>query len=263
MQLKDKIALVTGASRGIGKAIALRLAQEGSLVAVHYGGNQEAALAVVDEIKSSGGHAFSVQGDISTLDGLKSLYQTLDSSLQKLTGSNQFDILVNNAGIAPAFKIEDTSEETFDKVFSTNVKGPFFLIQQALPRLRSGGRIINISSVVTRVADADHAAYSATKGALNTLSLLLAAQLGARGITVNSLAPGVTDTDMNAGWLRNSETQQATSEMTALGRVGNPTDIANVAAFLASGDSGWVTGQYIEASGGLMLNANQFLATES
>lgn len=253
MQLKDKIALVTGASGGIGKAIALRLAQEGSLVVVHYGSNHEAALAVVDEIKLNGGHAFSIQGEISTLDGIKNLYQTLDSSLQELNGSNQFDILINNAGIAPAFKIEDTSEETFDQVFSINVKGVFFVIQQALHRLRNGGRIINISSGVTRIAYPDYAAYSATKGALNTLSLLLAAQLGARGITVNSLAPGVTDTDMNAEWLQNSEAQQAISEMTALGRVGVARDISNVVAFLASPDSGWLTGQYLEASGGLRL----------
>ncbi|MDZ8242282.1 MAG: SDR family oxidoreductase [Nostoc sp. ChiQUE01a] len=256
--IENKVALVTGANRGIGKAIAIRLAKEGALVAVHYGHDSSAAEAVVSEIKANGGSAFTIEAKLDTLNGVHLLYESLDIALKERTGSINFDILVNNAGICPraGTSFEETTEEIFDQVFAVNVKAPFFLIQQALPRLRDGGRIINISSVVTRIAFPDNvAAYCLTKGAINTLSLVLAAKLGLRNITVNSLAPGVTDTDINASWLHRPDSQSFVKNVTALGRVGEPEDIADVAAFLASPDGRWVTGQYLEASGGFRLFA--------
>lgn len=253
MTIHGSVALVTGASRGIGRAIALRLAKDGAKVAVHYGRNQDAANEVVQSITSNGGTAFLVRAELDTLKGVYALYDALDAALIEKTGIAQFDILVNNAGIVLRATIENTTEEIFDQSFAVNVKAPFFLIQQALPRLRDGGRIINLSSAVTRVAAPGTAAYNLTKGAINTLTLTLAAQLGSRGITVNSVAPSATDTDMNASWLRQTESQQSIASMTALGRVGQAEDIADVVAFVASPDSHWMTGQYIEASGGFHL----------
>ena len=251
--MKTKIALVTGASRGIGRAVALRLARDGAMVAVHYGSNRTGAEEVVAEIERAGGSAFALGADMARVADIEALYKALDAELVRRTGEAGFDILVNNAGIAPRGTIEGTSQQTFDLLFSVNVRGPFFMIQNALPRLRDGGRIINISSCVTRLAFPEIAAYSATKGAINTLTYLLAAQLGARGITVNAVAPGPTDTDMSAGWLGTPEGRASVVQTTALGRVGNPEDIAAAVAMLVSPDSGWVTGQCIEASGGIRL----------
>lgn len=251
--MKAKVALVTGASRGIGRAVALRLARDGALVAVHYGSNRAAAEEVVAEIERSGGSAFALSADMASVADIEALYKALDAELARRTGETGFDILVNNAGIAPRGTIEETSQHTFDLLFSVNVRGPFFMIQNALPRLRDGGRIINISSCVTRLAFPEIAAYSATKGAINVLTLLLAAQLGARGITVNAVAPGPTDTDMSASWLGTPEGRASVIQTTALGRVGTPEDIAAAVAMLVSPESGWVTGQCIEASGGIRL----------
>lgn len=251
--LKNKVALVTGASRGIGRAIALRLAEDGAFVAVHYGRNADAANTVVQEIKANGGDAFSVQAELGTLANVYTLYKTLDAALNQQTGTNQFDILVNNAGIAPRVTIEETTEAIFDELIAVNVKAPFFLIQQALPRLRDGGRIINLSSAVTRIAFPDVAAYSLTKGAINTLTLVLAKQLGVRNITVNSLAPGIIDTEMNADILGDEASQKFAASLSALGRIGQPSDVADAAAFLASSESRWVTGQYLDVSGGSHL----------
>ncbi|MEH2416098.1 SDR family oxidoreductase [Nostoc sp.] len=251
--LENKVALVTGASRGIGRAIALRLAQDGAFVAVHYGRNADAANTVVQEIKANGGAAFSVQAELGTLANVYALYEALDAALNQQTGTNQFDILVNNAGIAPRVTIEETTEAIFDELIAVNVKAPFFLIQQALPRLRDGGRIINLSSGVTRMASPDVAAYSLTKGAINTLTLVLAKQLGPRNITVNLLAPGIIDTEMNADMLSDEASQKFAVSLSALGRVGQPSDVADAAAFLASSDSRWVTGQYLDVSGGSHL----------
>lgn len=199
MKLRGLVALVTGASRGIGRAIAIQLAKDGATVVVHYGHDQTATNEVIQSITSTGGTAFPVQAELDTLKGVYALYDALDAALIEQTGTTQFDILVNNAGIYPRATIENTTEEMFDRQFAVNVKAPFFLIQQSLPRLQDGGRIINLSSAVTRVAAPNLAAYSLTKSAINTLTLTLAAQLGSRGITVNAVAPSATDTDTNAG----------------------------------------------------------------
>jgi 3-oxoacyl-[acyl-carrier protein] reductase len=251
--LEGKIALVTGGSRGIGRAIALRLGRDGALVGVHYGRDQRAASSAVKEIEAAGGSAFPVGTILGTLSSVEKLFELLDSELVRRTGSNRFDILVNNAGIFADSSVADASEEVFDEVFAINVKAPFFIVQKALPRLRDGGRIINISSGVTRIAFPNYTAYAMTKGALNVLTLNLAKQLGPRGITVNSLAPGITETDMSAEFLSTADARKAAASLSALGRIGRPDDIADVAAFLASNDARWVTGQYVDAEGGLQL----------
>ena len=251
LPLKSKTAVVTGASSGIGRAIAVRLAHDGALVAVH-GRDLQAAAETVRSIESAGGRAFAVTGDFGSIADIRRLLTALDAELIARTGSAKFDILVNNASIAEVATIEETSEALFDRHFAINVKAMYFLTKDALSRLKDGGRIVNVSSSGTRFAEPSHSAYYMTKGAVNNLTLTLAQQLGKRAITVNSLAPGVTDTRINAGWL-DEGAKRYISGQTALGRVGMPEDMAGVAAFLASDDSRWVTGQFIEASGGLRL----------
>jgi len=250
--LEGKVALVTGASRGIGRSIALRFAQTGATVAVHYAQNQAAATAVVEQITALGGHAFPLKAPLENTTSVHQLYHLLDAVLLEHLGSTQFDILVNNAGVLMRGAIEELTEDQFNEAIAVNLKAPFFLIQQALPRLRDNGRIINLSSGVTQVATPNVIAYAAAKGAINTVTRTLAAQLGKRGITVNAIAPGVTETDM-AEWVRKPEAQQFIASKTALGRVGQAEDIADVALFLASPESRWITGQLLDVSGGFHL----------
>ncbi|CAG7649901.1 SDR family oxidoreductase [Paenibacillus allorhizosphaerae] len=252
-RLDGKIALVTGGSRGIGKGIALRLAADGALVAVHYGSNREAAESVVRTIEAQGGQAVAIGAKLDSLAGVEQLLHAFREELVRMTGDRRFDIIVNNAGIGTSQTFEDTTEQSFDELFAVNVKAPFFLVQQALPLLRSEGRIINISSGVTRIAFPHIMAYNLTKGAINTFTLHLAQLLGPRGITVNAVLPGIVDTDVNAPWLHTPEGQKMATGMSALGRVGQPSDIADVVAFLSSDDSRWVTGQMIDATGGSHL----------
>jgi 3-oxoacyl-[acyl-carrier protein] reductase len=253
LSLKGKAALVTGASRGIGRAIAIRLAQEGALVAVHYGTNQAAAEDVVQIIEQNGGTAFTIGAKLGSPESIQALYRSLDQLLKERTGDTRFDILVNNAGIGLVAPIEHTTEEAYDEIVEINVKVPFFLIQQALPRLRDEGRIINLSSAVTRISLPAIPAYSMTKGAINTLTLALSNQLGPRGITINAIQPGFVATDMNAAMLQDPASQKYGADFSIFGRWGQPEDVANIAAFLASPDSRWVTGQLIDASGGSHL----------
>jgi NAD(P)-dependent dehydrogenase (short-subunit alcohol dehydrogenase family) len=248
-----KIAIVTGASRGIGRAIAIRLGKDGVLVAVHYARNREAAERTAQDIEQAGSSAFAIGAELSSAGSVKMFFEELDFELNTRIGSSQIDILVNNAAIAPDSPVEDTTEELFDKVFALNAKVPFFMSQQALSRLRDGGRIINVSSGATRIASPRLAAYAMTKGALNALTLALAKQLGPRNITVNTLAPGVTETDMNAERLADSQFRKFATSSSAFGRIGQPNDIADIAAFLASSDARWITGQYIDATGGGQL----------
>lgn len=252
-RLEGRVAIVTGASRGIGKGIALRLAAEGALVAVHYGVRRDAAEETVAAIEAAGGAAFAVGAELDSLDGVDRLLKSLDEELMRRTGSNQFDILINNAGIGTSSTFEETSEKDFNRLFAVNVKAPFFLVQQSLGRLRDGGRIINISSGVTRIAFPHLMTYNLTKGALNTFTLHLAQLLGPRGITVNAVMPGIVDTDVNASWLPTPEGRKYAEGMSALGRVGEPSDIADIVAFAASPDGRWVTGQMLDATGGSHL----------
>ncbi|QLI99659.1 SDR family oxidoreductase [Streptomyces sp. NEAU-sy36] len=252
--LTGKTALVTGGSRGIGRATAERLGREGALVAVHYGRNASAAQEVVAAIRAAGGTAFAVRAELGTDGDVETLWAEFDRQVTEHGDGTGLDILVNNAGITPRGRIEEVTPAAFDEVFAVNVRAPFFLVQQGLERLRDGGRIINVSSGATRIALIDIIAYGMTKGAIDTFSLTLAKALGNRGITVNSVAPGIIDTDMNASWLRgDAAAEQSAAQLSALGRVGRPEDVADVVAFLASDDARWVTGQVIDATGGSQL----------
>lgn len=248
-ELSGKIALVTGASRGIGRATALRLGTEGALVAVHYNASREAAEAVVAEIAAAGGKAFAVAADLGDPAGADRLFAALDAELRHHTGAAAFDILVNNAGRGLRLPIEEVTQAQFDRLLQIDLKSPFFIIKHASPRLRDGGRIINVSSMSTRAAYPLMAAYASAKAGLEALTLSLAAHFGPRGITVNAVLPGATATDMNAG-ARDPVAGRRLAETIALGRVGEPEDIAEVIAFLASERGRWITGQRIDASGG-------------
>ncbi len=244
--LTGRTALVTGASRGIGRAIAQRLAADGARVAVHYGTNDKAAEECVAAIGAD--RAFAVGAELSEPDAVETLLARVDEEFDGL------DILVNNAAIPTSGDLERATTEEFDRIFAVNVRAPFFLIQQALPRMRDGGRIINIGSVVsTHVASPELITYAMSKGALDVLGRTLAKMLGPRGITVNTVAPGVIATDANAVWLQYPEVSAAAARRAALGRVGEPRDVADVVAFLASEDARWITGDTIEVSGGINL----------
>jgi 3-oxoacyl-[acyl-carrier protein] reductase len=254
MTLAGKVALVTGASRGLGRAIAVRLAGEGATVAVHYGTGASAAEETLGAITAAGGRAFPVQARLDDIGEIERMFVDLDRLLIEQTGQSQLDILVNNAGVDRFGAIEEITPEIFDEVFRTNVRGPFFLTQRALPRMRNNGRIINLSSGLVRNAVPRHTVYTMTKGAIDRLTVVLAQHLGSRGITVNSVAPGAVDTDMTASWLRgNPDAEAQVAGITALGRLGRPQDIADVVAFLASDSGRWVTGNWIDTTGGQSL----------
>ncbi|GGR04590.1 glucose 1-dehydrogenase [Kitasatospora griseola] len=252
--LDGKIALVTGASRGIGRGIAERLAQDGATVAIGYARDHDAATTVLKKIHADGGRAFLVHAPLGSHGDAARLWDAFDRAGHEYTPDGKLDILVNNAGIGRSSALAELTEAEFDEVFAVNVRAPFFLTQQALPRLRDGGRVINISSGVARIAMPEITAYNATKGALDNFTLNLAAQLGPRGITANSVRPGIVDTDVNAHWLRDNPAAQAhAAGLSALGRIGRPDDIADIVAFLATPDARWITGQTIDATGGSRL----------
>ena len=252
--LTGKVALVTGASRGIGRAIAERLGRDGALVVVHYAQDEAAAGKVVSAVTGAGGSAVAVRAELGTPGAVDTLFRALERALRDAGREVALDILVNNAGIGLPATIEEVDEAGFDRVFGVNVKAPFFVVQRALPLLRDGGRIVNISSGVTRVAFPEGIAYAATKGALDAFSRSLAKHLGPRGITVNSVAPGVIDTDLNAGWLRADAGARAeVASLSVLGRVGEPADVADAVAFLVSGDARWITAGLIDATGGARI----------
>jgi len=251
--LQGKTALVTGASRGIGRAIALRLALDGAVIAIHYGGNDAAANETLKAIEQTGGQAFLVKAEL----GVDGDIETLFSKLEKGLTGPQLDILVNNAAVAPQIALDQTTPAEFDRIFAINVRAPFFITQRAIPLMTDGGRIINISSGVTWFAT-PATVYSMTKGALNVLSRSLANSLGSCNITVNTISPGITDTDMNPS-IRDKDVKavERVTRMTALGRPGRPTDIADAVAFLASDDGRWITGQTLEVNGGLFLGPRE------
>jgi 3-oxoacyl-[acyl-carrier protein] reductase len=248
--LTGKTALVTGASRGIGRAIAQRLAEDGAVVAVHYARQDAAAKETVAAIEQAGGRAFPLRAEFGGEGDLDPLLA--GRAVER--GEAPLDILVNNAGIATvtAGSIDQITPENFDRIVAVNVRTPLFLIQRALPLLADGGRIVSISSASTRIANPD-LAYSMTKGAVDVLGRLLAHALGPRGITVNTVAAGIIDTDITA-WLHEMPAvASALSGLTAVGRIGQPADVADAVAFLVSDDARFVTGHVLDVTGGFFL----------
>ena len=241
--LKGKVALVTGASRGIGRAVAEELALSGAAVAVNYVADQAAACKVVDGIAAAGGNAQAFQADLASSKQVMTLFNGVRDEFGRL------DILVNNAGLARYAPIRDYAIEDFDRLMAVNVRGPFLACRQAAQQMADGGAIINITSTVTRVMLPNYGVYAATKGALEQMTRVLAKELGARSITVNAVAPGPTDTELFRHG--KSEAQiESLAGMAALGRLGTPLDTARVVAFLAGPQGRWISGQIIPVNGG-------------
>ncbi|HVK84293.1 MAG TPA: glucose 1-dehydrogenase [Kofleriaceae bacterium] len=240
--LTDKVAIVTGASGGIGRGIAERLAQEGAVVVVNYGKREDQAGEVVRGIEARGGKAVAVQADLGRVDDARRLVRDTVARFGRL------DILVNNAGITLEKPLVETTEQEFDRIFAVNAKGPYFALQEAAKVIVDGGRIVNISTAATRAAFAGATAYVGSKAALEQFTKGLAHELAPRGVTVNNVSPGFTDTPMMWDSLR--ETAVA---MTPLKRLGRPDDIAAVVAFVVSDEARWLTGQTIQAAGGAVM----------
>jgi 3-oxoacyl-[acyl-carrier protein] reductase len=245
--LTDKVAVVTGAARGIGAAIAKALAAAGAAVVVNYAGSKEAAARVVDDIKGNGVRAIAVRGDVSKAADVSRLFAEAKAAFGAL------DVLVNNAGIAAFSPLEAVTEDLYRRLFDTNVLGPVLTIKEALAHFSAnGGSVINIGSVVSVSPTPGSTVYAATKGAVETITRALATELGGRRIRVNTLAPGTVETDATrADGLIGSELGKELVARTPLGRLGQPEDIARVAVFLASDEASWVTGAFIPVSGGL------------
>jgi NAD(P)-dependent dehydrogenase (short-subunit alcohol dehydrogenase family) len=246
-----KIALVTGSSRGLGKSTALNLAKKGVDSIVTYHSNAAEAAKVVAEIESLGANAIALQLDTANTKTFDDFAAQVKQSLQAKWQTDHFDFLVNNAGTGVSASFMDTTEEDFDRQMNIHVKGVFFLTQKLLPLINDGGRIVNLSTGLTRIILPGYAAYASMKGAIETLTLYMAKELGARKIAVNVVAPGAISTDFGGGAVRdNPDLNQYLASQTALGRVGLPDDIGGAIASLLSEDNQWVNAQRIEVSGG-------------
>jgi NAD(P)-dependent dehydrogenase (short-subunit alcohol dehydrogenase family) len=248
---KTPIALVTGGSRGLGKSMALYLADRGTDVILTYRSGKEEALRVVAEIQKKGRKATALQLDVGDAKSFGRFAESVRAELERLWQRERFDHLVNNAGIGAHAAFAETSEEQLDELFRVHLKGPFLLSQKLLPLLADGGRIINVSTGLARFTFPGYAAYAAMKGGVEVLTRYMAKELGARGITVNAIAPGAIETDFGGGTVRdNPEVNRLIASMTALGRVGLPDDIGGAVAMLLAPESRWINGQRIEVSGG-------------
>ncbi|MGZ0151828.1 SDR family NAD(P)-dependent oxidoreductase [Kribbella sp. WER1] len=244
--MNGKVALVTGASRGIGRAIAERLAAAGAEVAVHYHRDKAGAEETLARI---GGRGFVVGAELGVPGDASAVFEQLSAGL----AGRPLDVLVNNAAALPAGPIGSDTEAEFDRLMAVNVRAPYFLIQRLLPVLADGGRIVSVSSVATRMANPAQTSFAMTKGALETMTRTLAQEFGARGITVNAVAPGATRTDANGAVFEAPGLTELIVAHTALGRLGTAEDVADVVAYLASPAARWITGQVVDASGGLHL----------
>jgi NAD(P)-dependent dehydrogenase (short-subunit alcohol dehydrogenase family) len=254
MQPKNKIALVTGGSRGLGKNMALSIARKGIDVILTYNSKKEEALEVVRLIEEMGNKAAAIQLNTADTAGLDTFVGHLKGDLKNKFESDHIDFLINNAGIGIAASFAETTEEQFDQLMHVHFKGVFFLTQKVLPIIHDGGGIVNLSTGLARFTLAGYAAYAAMKGGIETLTRYQAKELGARGIRVNVVAPGAIETDFGGGVVRdNAQVNQHIAGMTALGRVGLPDDIGGVVAFLCTDDARWITAQRIEVSGGMNL----------
>lgn len=254
MSAKNKIALITGGSRGLGRNMAIALAKKGIDVILTYNSNPEAANTVVSEIQSMGQKATAFQLDTSKLKSFDNFIKQITEYLQEETGSPNFDFLINNAGTGLYAPVADVTEEQLDEIVNIHYKGVFFLTQKALPFINDGGAIINISSGLTRIIYPGASVYGSLKGAVEILTRYLAKELGARKIRANVVAPGAIETDFGGGRTRdNKEINAHIASLTALGRVGLPDDIGGVVAFLCTEEAYWINGQRIEVSGGQAL----------
>ena len=241
--LKGKVALVTGASRGIGRAIVERLAQDGASVVVNYANSAGEAEKVVAEIEAKGGSAVAIQADVRKVSNIRRLFKEAFDRYGRL------DIVVANAGIFVERPLAEVTEQEFDDIFNLNAKGAFFTLQEAARRISDGGRIVAISTGGTRLGFPGAAAYLGTKGALEQFTKTLAVELGPRGVTVNAVSPGFTETDM----LSKDEFRRMGIQMSPLGRLGTGRDIADAVAFVASEQGGWITGGNLQAGGGVVM----------
>ncbi|RZL50175.1 MAG: SDR family oxidoreductase [Pedobacter sp.] len=254
MSTVNKIALVTGGSRGLGKNMALALAKNGVDVVLTYHSNKVEADKVVEEIETLGQKAYAFQLDAGNIKSFDAFITQVTTALKDQTGNSNFDFLINNAGTALYAPFTETTEEQFDNALNIHYKGVFFLTQKSLPFLNDGGRIINISSGLARFSFPGSSAYGSMKGAVEVLTRYLAKELGSRGIAANIVAPGAIETDFGGGRTRDDKDINAQiASVTALGRVGLPDDIGGVVAFLCSDNAKWINGQRIEVSGGMML----------
>ncbi|AOB32660.1 oxidoreductase [Bordetella sp. H567] len=245
-KLAGKVALVTGASKGIGAAIAKALAAEGASVVVNYASSQAGAQAVVQEIAAAKGKAVAVGGDVSKAADAKAIVAAALSAFGRL------DILVNNSGVYEFAPLAEITEEHYHKQFNVNVLGLLLMTQAASPHLGEGASVINISSVVTRITPPESAVYSGTKGAVDAITGVLARELGPRKIRVNAINPGMVHTEgVESAGIAGSDFEAMAIAQTPLGRIGQPRDIATIATFLASDDAGWMTGEILVASGGM------------
>lgn len=248
------LALITGASRGLGRSAALHLADQGSDVILTYQRNREAADQVVEAIRAKGRRAVALPLDVADSDSFPDFVEQVRAALRDTWQTDRFDHLINNAGIGINTPFAETSEEQFDTLMRIHLKGPFFLTQRLLPLIADGGRIVNISSGLARFCMSGFAAYATMKGGIEVLTRYLAHELGERGIAVNTLAPGAIETDFGGGVIRdNQEANAQVAGATALGRVGLPDDIGGAIAALLSPGNGWVNGQRIEVAGGVVL----------
>lgn len=251
--LEGKTALVTGGARGLGKKLVERLAGEGALVGFNYATSREAAEGVVGDVEAGGGKAFAIQQELGSDDSIDSLVAALDAEFRERTGDTGIDLLINNIGGGVVSRIEDTTPEILDRAISDNFRVPFLLTRALLPRLRDGGRVINISSATVRVGFEEAAPYVCSKAALDMFSRLLAKGVGARGITVNSVAMGRTSGGSNDDYYANPDNVRQITGVTAMRRIGTEEDVVGVVFALISPDGGWITGQTIDATGGFMI----------
>lgn len=254
MEKQTNIALVTGGSRGLGKSMALHLAQGGTDVIVTYNTKKEEAEAVVASIRQMGRKAVALRLNVGDLPSFDAFFGQLAAELKAVFGRPTFDFLVNNAGMGATIPFTQATEENFDNFMNVHFKGAYFLTQKSLPLLADGGRIINISTGTTRFCVPGYSMYASMKGAMEVFTKYLAKELGARGITANIVAPGPVETDFNNAAIRsNPQMKTGLSSLSPLGRVGEADDIGGVVAFLCSAEARWINGQRIEVSGGINI----------